>query len=129
MRCLSWSIALVLLSLSQEPLLAQAPGRGAGPDERLDYLLQSWQGRQFDELRSVWGRETQRRTRGANSVYVYEVRNRVRASMLSGQVSIHPDTLVCTVLFDVDDTDTIVRTGRTGGGRTCWRTFRNRTPP
>ena len=51
---------------------ADKPGPFASSDEKLDYLLETWNGRSLETLGTVWGKETTSRPRGLNQTYVYE---------------------------------------------------------
>lgn len=126
----SLSIFPVMFGLAvSAAALGDEPGLLAAPDEKLDHLLESWRGHSLTDLRRTWGRQTAIRPRGPNELYSYEARVRVRASILTGQVSVYQDGLVCTAWFEVDPGGTILRVTRQGGGRECWRAFRKRTPP
>jgi hypothetical protein len=106
---------------------ADKPGAFASSEKKLDYLLDTWIGQGLDDLTSVWGRASSNRPVGSNQVYAYERTSRSRAgfSILSGQVSVSTDDIVCTVSFEVDAGDEIVGVSRLGGGRDCWNQFKD----
>ena len=105
---------------------ADKPGLFASSDKKLEYLLESWNGRSLEALAAVWGKETTSRPRGPFTAYVYERTSRTRGglSILTGEISVSTDDIVCTASFEVDDEDTIVRVTRQGGGKDCWNLFK-----
>lgn len=122
-RCL----LAIALSMAAGIVFADAPGPLAPADDKLDYMLSSWEGRTRDELQQVWGRELEVQRRGGNKVHVFERTVKVRASVFSG-ISIYNGGLKCMAYFEVDDEGVIVRTARRGGGKECWNAFRRNEP-
>ena len=106
---------------------ADKPGAFASSDTKLDYLLDTWVGRSLEDLTSVWGRATSNRPVGPNRVYAFERTSRSRAgfSILSGQVSVSTDDIVCTASFEINAEEKITRATRQGGGRDCWNQFKD----
>jgi hypothetical protein len=107
---------------------AQDPGPLATPTEKLDYLLTSWRGKALEDLLGVWGREESIERRGANQVYVFERRVKVRAGVFG--VAVYGNGgLRCVARFEIDaDSKRVVRTTRQGGGQECWNAFRRNEP-
>jgi len=105
---------------------ADKPGAFASSETKLDYLLGTWVGKSLENLTSVWGRASSNRPLGSNQVYVFERTSRSRAgfSILSGQVSVSTDDIVCSASFEVDAQEEIIRVSRQGGGRDCWNQFK-----
>ncbi len=119
------------LLLSTVVYAADKPGPFASSNTKLDYLLDTWKGSNLDELGTVWGRETSNQPRGEYQAYRYERTSQTRAgfSILSGQVSVSTDDIVCSATFEVDGEGMIVRVSRQGGGKECWNLFKRYEPP
>ncbi len=110
---------------------ADKPGPFASSEKKLEYLLDTWTGHTLEQLREVWGREKDTSPRGDNLGYIYERVRSSRAgfSLLSGQISVSTDDVLCTATFEVDDVSTIVRVTRMGIGKDCWDLFKRYEPP
>lgn len=128
-------VVLLTANLAVGSAYAQAtdkPGAFASADRKLDYLLESWKGRNVDELASVWG-ALPGDPRGSGQVYVYERMTsgaRAGVSAFGGQVSGSRNaTITCRVSFEADTTGTIVLVTRQRGGRPCWNLFKDYSPP
>ncbi len=109
-------------------LSAQQPGPLASPNEKLDHLFGTWQGKSLDRLHEVWGREKSVDLRRGNRVFVFERHVKVRAKGL-GVAVFGGAGLQCVGQFEVDDKDQIVRTWWQGGGaQECWGALRRYEP-
>ena len=128
LRYMTLCTAILFATLSYA---ADKPGPFASSDKKLDYLLETWNGRSLETLGAVWGKETASRPRGPNQTYVYERTSRTRAdlSIFSGKVSVSTEDITCTASFEVDNANTIVRVTRQGGGKECWNLFKRYEPP
>lgn len=108
--------------------LAVGHSAQAGPQEKLDDLFTSWQGKSLDRLHEVWGREKSVDLRHGNRVYVFERHVKVRAAGL-GVAVFGGNGLQCLAQFEVDDKNQIVRTWWQGGGvQECWGALRRYEP-
>jgi hypothetical protein len=113
--------ALIYFGLLTEPL-------AASPQEKLDQLFASWQGKSLDRLHEVWGREKSVDLRRGNRVFAFERHVKVRAAGL-GVAVFGGNGLQCLGQFEVDDKNQIVRTWWQGGGvQECWGAFRRYEP-
>ncbi len=109
-------------------LSAQQPKALSSPQEKLDHLFSSWQGKSLDRLHEVWGREKSVDLRRGNRVLVFERHVKVRAAGL-GVAVFGGAGLQCVGQFEVDDKNQIVRTWWQGGGvRECWGALRRYEP-
>jgi hypothetical protein len=110
------------------PLSAQQPGPLASPNEKLDHLFGTWQGKSLDRLHEVWGHEKSVDLRRGNRVFVFERRVKVRAAGF-GVAVFGGNGLQCVGQFEVDDKNQIVRTWWQGGGaQECWGALRRYEP-
>jgi len=109
--------------------LADEPGPFASDADKLTYLFETWEGREHESLKRVWGRESEVRSRGTNEVYTYERRKRVRATVLGGVAVRGGGGMVCYAYFEVDSDDKILRgTWRGPTADECWSMFRQLEP-
>lgn len=109
-------------------LSAQQPKPLASPQEKIDYLFASWQGKSLDRLHEVWGHEKSVDLRRGNRVLVFERHVKVRAAGF-GVAVFGGAGLQCVGQFEVDDKNQIVRTWWQGGGvQECWGAFRRYEP-
>jgi hypothetical protein len=109
-------------------LSAQQPGPLASPNEKLDHLFGSWQGKSLDRLHEIWGREKSVDLRRRNRVFLFERHVKVRAAGL-GVAIFGGNGLACVGQFEVDDKNQIVRTWWQGGGaQECWGALRRYEP-
>jgi hypothetical protein len=109
--------------------LADEPGPFAPDADKLTYLFETWEGREFESLKRVWGQESEVRSRGTNEVYTYERRKRVRATVLGGVAVRGGGGMVCYAYFEVDSDDKVVRGAWRGPtADECWSMFRQLEP-
>jgi hypothetical protein len=121
-------LALGLAAFGASGSFGQEPGVFASPEEKLDYLLDTWRGHTLEELGRIWGPESETRSNRGNTVYVYThvTRRRTGFSPLSGTITVSRGNVACEALFEVDAEGRILRVARRGGGKTCWNAFRRR---
>ena len=109
-------------------LSAQQPRPLSSPQEKLDHLFSTWQGKSLDRLHEVWGHEKSVDLRRGNRVFVFERHVKVRAVGL-GVAVFGGSGLQCVGQFEVDDENQIVRTWWQGGGvQECWGAMRRYEP-
>jgi hypothetical protein len=109
-------------------LSAQQPRPLSSPQEKLDHLFSTWQGKSLDRLHEVWGHEKSVDLRRGNRVFVFERHVKVRAAGL-GVAVFGGSGLQCVGQFEVDDENQIVRTWWQGGGvQECWGAMRRYEP-
>lgn len=124
-------LSLIAAALLVTPLSVRAdePGPFAPDADKLTYLFETWEGREHEALKRVWGREIEVRSRGTNEVYTYEQRKRVRATILGGVAVRGGGGMVCTAYFEVDPDDKIVQgTWRGPSADECWNMFKRLGP-
>ena len=130
--CRAGAISVAMLALiscsTSNPITRQT---FASSDDKLDYLLETWNGQSFETLGTVWGKETTSQSRGPNQAYDYERTSRTRTnlSIFDGNISVSTEDITCTASFEVDNANTIVRVTRQGGGKECWNLFKRYEPP
>ena len=109
-------------------LSAQQPKPLSSPNEKLDHLFTTWQGKSLDRLHEVWGREKSVDLRRGNRVFVFERHVKVRAAGF-GVAVFGGSGLSCVGQFEVDEKNLIVRTWWQGGGaQECWGALRRYEP-
>jgi hypothetical protein len=127
-RRLGLSLSVLIYFGLLGDLAAQPPGPLASPNEKLDHLFGSWQGKSLDRLHEVWGREKSVDLRRGNRVFVFERHVKVRATGFGVNV-FGGSGLQCLGQFEVDDKNQIVRTWWQGGGaQECWGALRRYEP-